>query len=193
MLVIISDIHLTDETTCRTLDPGAFRIFAERLQDLAVRASWRSDGAYRPLKKIDVLLLGDVLDLVRSSTWLGEGPKPWDNHDSHAYVERLARTLRGTLSHNAHSLAILKALSVDQIIRLPEASASKKPDFDGPQNPVPVHLHYMVGNTDWMLYNSGEDYHLLRQVVCEEMGLANDPGRPFPHRGQDDPVLSEIL
>ncbi|MEX0792480.1 MAG: hypothetical protein WD045_05055 [Pirellulaceae bacterium] len=193
MLVIISDIHLTDETTCRTLDPGAFRIFAERLQDLAVRASWRSDGGYRPLTGIDVLLLGDALDLIRSSVWQGEGPKPWDDTHGHGYVQRVAKVLRGTLSHNVRSLAILKALSVEQIIRLPESSPDHKPDFEGPQIPVPVRVHYMVGNTDWMLHNQGESYRLIRQVVCDELGLANDPAKPFPHQGADDPVLADIL
>ena len=42
MLVIISDLHLTDGTTGATLEPGAMDLFAERLADLAWRASWRA-------------------------------------------------------------------------------------------------------------------------------------------------------
>jgi len=44
MLVIISDLHLTDGTSGVTIHPGAFAIFAKRLRDLAERASCRADG-----------------------------------------------------------------------------------------------------------------------------------------------------
>ena len=67
MLVIISDLHLTDGTGAATISPGAFDIFAEQLHDLAASASWRVDGSYRPLERIDLVLLGDVLDVIRSS------------------------------------------------------------------------------------------------------------------------------
>ena len=40
MLVIVSDLHLNDGTTGATLQPGAFSLFAERLQELARAASW---------------------------------------------------------------------------------------------------------------------------------------------------------
>ncbi|MFI4874834.1 MAG: hypothetical protein ACIALR_05835, partial [Blastopirellula sp. JB062] len=70
MLVIVSDLHLTDGTAAQTLDADAFGMFVDQLQDMAVRASWRVDDRYRPLESIDVVLLGDVLDLVNSAAWL---------------------------------------------------------------------------------------------------------------------------
>ena len=57
MLVIISDLHLTDGTSGATISAGAFEVFAERLQDLACAASYRADGSYRPIEQLDVLLL----------------------------------------------------------------------------------------------------------------------------------------
>ena len=35
MLAVISDLHLSDGTTCATIAPGAFEIFAQRLADTA--------------------------------------------------------------------------------------------------------------------------------------------------------------
>ena len=64
MLIILSDLHLNDGTTGETLSPEAFALFADRLKELAITASWRSDGAYRPIERIDLVLLGDVLGSV---------------------------------------------------------------------------------------------------------------------------------
>ena len=47
MLVIISDLHLTDGTSGETINAGAFRVFRERLSDLAYDASWRKTKSGR--------------------------------------------------------------------------------------------------------------------------------------------------
>ena len=67
MLVIISDLHLSDGSFGNSVAPGAFQMFAGRLADMTRRASWRADGEYRPLERIDLGLLGDVLDITRSA------------------------------------------------------------------------------------------------------------------------------
>ena len=56
MLAIISDLHITDGTTGELLPPGTMDLLCERLCDLAWRASWRSDGCYRPVDRIDLVL-----------------------------------------------------------------------------------------------------------------------------------------
>ena len=58
MLVIISDLHLTDGTSGETIKPGTFRAFRESLRELAYDASWRSDQKYVPIDGIDLVLLG---------------------------------------------------------------------------------------------------------------------------------------
>src|SRR5207237_2622491 len=70
MLAIISDLHLNDGTTASLLAPGTIDLLCERLCDLAWRASWRADGCYRPIDRIDLVLLGDVLDIISSRRWL---------------------------------------------------------------------------------------------------------------------------
>jgi len=74
MLVIISDLHLTDGTSGETIRTGAFRTFRERIRDLAYDASWRSDERYAPIECVDLVLLGDIIDVIRSSRWSEETP-----------------------------------------------------------------------------------------------------------------------
>ncbi len=69
MLVIISDLHLSDSAFSGTIPATAFRVFRERLRDMAYDASWRRDGSYRPIEELDLVLLGDVLDFIRSELW----------------------------------------------------------------------------------------------------------------------------
>ena len=70
MLVIISDLHLTDGTSGSTISPGAFQLLGERIADLTVGASQRRDGSYRPVERIDLLLLGALV--VTGGQWGGE-------------------------------------------------------------------------------------------------------------------------
>jgi hypothetical protein len=69
MLIIISDIHLMDGTCGRSIPSSAFELFADRLYELAMNASWREDGTYRPIEEIDILLMGDILDPLHSTVW----------------------------------------------------------------------------------------------------------------------------
>jgi len=70
MLIIISDIHLMDGTCGKSIQVSAFSLFSDRLKELAMNASWRVDGSYRPIKQIDILLMGDILDPLHSILWL---------------------------------------------------------------------------------------------------------------------------
>ena len=56
MLVIISDLHLTDGSSGSTISAGAFEVLSERLANLAWSASVRSDGAYRPVEQVDLVV-----------------------------------------------------------------------------------------------------------------------------------------
>ena len=83
MLAIISDLHITDGTTGQLLAPATMDLMCERLCDLAWRASWRADGTYRPIDRIDLVLLGDVLDIIRSDQWCLNGGhlRPWSGNE----------------------------------------------------------------------------------------------------------------
>lgn len=185
MLVIISDLHLTDGSFGQTIPAGAFQMFAGRLADLARRASWRADGRFRPIERIDVVLLGDILDLIRSTRWLEKDVRPWNDTHSASVFECVSDVVDRILRHNAGSLRILRALASEGAIRIPLST-------DGGQAnsvPVPVRIHYMVGNSDWPLHLRGVSYDMVRQKVAHHLGLANSHTEPFPH----DPLESHEL
>ncbi len=46
MLVIISDLHLTDGTSGETIAAHAFRIFRDNLGDMIYETSWQADGKH---------------------------------------------------------------------------------------------------------------------------------------------------
>jgi UDP-2,3-diacylglucosamine pyrophosphatase LpxH len=192
MLVVISDLHLTDGSSGTTISAGAFEIFAERLADLAVQASWRIDGSYRPVEQIDLVLLGDILDVIRSTRWLArDDVRPWTAGAELAQV--VTRITQDILSHNAASTAVLRRLATEGIRAVPPTSRLHQPSRDGAGEPIPVRIHYMVGNHDWFFYQRGPAYDSLRQTVIRDMGLANRPDAPFPHDPAESPELLDVL
>ncbi|MBN2472980.1 MAG: hypothetical protein JXB62_00130 [Pirellulales bacterium] len=183
MLVVISDLHLNDGTTGQTISPGAFSIFAERLQDLAVAASWRADGRYRPIERIDLVLLGDVLDVIRSARWSSRSNvRPWANPHAPEFVDQIGRITADILEHNAESLSVLRRLAAEGGVTVPPSLRAARPAADAEGQAVPVRICYMVGNHDWFYHLPGPNYHALRRTLVEQMGLANRADRPFPHQ-----------
>ena len=69
MLVFLSDIHWTDGTSGETIHSGAFRGFVQDLSRMAKDAR---------AKDLEVVLLGDILDLIRSEQWIKTEVRPWD-------------------------------------------------------------------------------------------------------------------
>lgn len=194
MLVVISDLHLTDGTSGATISPGAFEIFAEQLQDLACSASQRVDGSYKPLDRIDVLLLGDVLDVIRSTRWLQRSDvRPWGDPNRPEYVDMVSQITAGILRQNTESLSILRRLGTENAITLPPADSLGRPAFDTKEQPVPVKIHYMVGNHDWFYHLPGASYDLLRQSLVRHMGLANKSDKPFPHDPHESEELLDVM
>lgn len=72
MLVIFSDIHLTDGSTADNIHPTAFKLLGEE-----IKTSAKQRGA----EEIHVVLLGDIIDLVRTSYWHSHNipaqDRPW--------------------------------------------------------------------------------------------------------------------
>lgn len=187
MLVIISDTHLTDGSSGKTVRSGAFRIFAQELSDLAYDASKRADGRYEPIKELHLLLLGDILDVIRSTQWLDDPVRPWDDPQGDAFTDKITAITRKILSNNSESLAIVKSFKEGRTITIPHATPDGKPaevdwepDAEG-RVAVEVHTYYMVGNHDWFYHLRGPAYDALRRDIVQAMGLDNPPELPFPH------------
>ena len=131
MLVIISDLHLTDGTTGSTIGASAFRDFRGRLEELVYDASWRDnreaqsadpsqpDKIYRPISSFDLILLGDIFDIIRSTAWTDdpEQIRPWrddsiDDWDS-KMAAKVDQIVDAILCHNHKALTVLRELSAE--------------------------------------------------------------------------------
>jgi UDP-2,3-diacylglucosamine pyrophosphatase LpxH len=187
MLVAVSDLHLDDGTCGKSLPPDAFHIFRERLEQLAFSASRRTDGKYRPLESVDLLLLGDIFELINTTRWLNEKPgetgyvRPWTDPTQPELAGKIQDITQAILSHNAESMTVLRQMAIGEAISLPPANAQGEPIMETSERiPIPVHIYYMVGNHDWFYHLPGKAYNQSRQLIIEAMGLQNSP-TPIAH------------
>jgi hypothetical protein len=198
MLIIVSDIHLGDGTCGRSISPNAFALFSERLRELAYHASFRSDGQYKPLEKIDLVLMGDILDPLHSSLWLdtkaGDADyiRPWSDPSNPLYAAKLQQVTRAILEENQMSVTTLKRIASEEIIRLPPAR-NGVPDFDSREHVPPrVNIHYMIGNHDWFYHLPGKNFDAIRQEMIDAMGLSN-PVDNFPWEISEHEPLQDVF
>lgn len=191
MFVVISDLHLTDGTSGGTLREHTLRVFKDELEDLAVKASFRRvecstpTVVYEPIEEIDVLLLGDILDVIRSARWLDEAPevRPWMALPDPRFTKVVGEITQAILAHNQGSIDLLRSLTRPGEVSVP-VRAVEGGAVSEERVPVRVRLHYWVGNHDWFFHLGGPaypDFEPIRRRVVEAMGLSNDPGLPFPH------------
>jgi UDP-2,3-diacylglucosamine pyrophosphatase LpxH len=195
MLIILSDLHLTDGTCGESIGPDAFYVFAERLDEMAMRASWREDGTYRPIAEINILLLGDILDPLHSTLWLDtdlntpDYTRPWTDRNHPLYAKKLAQVTQAIIKENADSLRVLRDLKVEIPSQLDtQHQWREKTD----QVEVPVYLFYMLGNHDWYYGIKGAAFDAIRAEIVETLGLAQS-NAPFPYEPSDDKKLASML
>jgi hypothetical protein len=193
MLAIVSDLHISDASLGEPLPAGAMDLLCERLCDLAWRASWRSDGTYRPIDRLDLVLLGDVLDIMGSRRWLAAPCRPWDDHQSPAVIDATTGIVEEILRRNVDSIRTLRALATEAAVSLPPATAGGQPVLEAEELPVSVCTHYMVGNRDWPLHLKGTQYDLMRHKITHHLGLVTPYNKPFPHDAEECEQLSAAL
>ncbi len=195
MLVIISDLHLTDGTSGETIRSGAFKEFVESVRQLAYSASWRTDEKYVPVDRIDVVLLGDILDVIRSTQWCDAPPevRPWGDQSDPRFANAVGNITSKIIENNSESLSILKSLHRTEMISVPpqalDGGVAKK---TGERVPIPVRIHYLVGNHDWLFHLKGSAFDLIRQQIVAAIGLENAPAVPFPHDPSESSLIMEI-
>ena len=196
MLVIVSDLHLTDGTSGQNIKESAFRLFAERVRDMAFDASWRRGGTYRPVERVDILLLGDILDVIRSTAWLesAKGPRPWTDPSDIDYIAKVNDISDAILAYNESSLTVLRNLSEPGGLVLPPPGGPKGgPRMSAPGQAVEVGIHYMVGNHDWFYHLPGAAFNRVRRKVVHALGLENIPEERFPHGPEESTHLARIM
>jgi len=148
MLVFFSDVHLTDGTSGETINAGAFDLFADQVAELAQK---------RLAREVRLVLLGDGLDVIRSTRWLDDphGPRPWS--EAGPEQENLAlEILRAILDTNRQALEFLS--------ELPGRVGSRT---EGKVMADQVRLNYVLGNHDWLINR----YPSTRALVAERLNL----------------------
>ncbi len=191
MLVIVSDLHLNDGTAGTRLDPGAMELLGDRLCDLAYRASWRADGSYQPIERIDLLLLGDVLDLIHSRRWLMGNTRPWHDMKSPAVVDTVGGIVDDILKTNVDAIRHLRSLATEGLVTVPLTGSG--PGSMRDEAAVAIRTHMMVGSCDWPLHLAGAPFDLLRHKVAHHLGLANQHNKPFPHEASESEELHDAV
>jgi hypothetical protein len=188
MLVIVSDLHLTDGTIGTSIGAAAFEDFRARLKELAVDASHRADGRYRPIESFDLVLLGDIFDLIRTTRWndTGVAVRPWDHREKPGpFADKIAEITTAILKRNKGALDLLRECSRGAAVTVPAAHGA------GEQVPVRVRIHYVVGNHDWYYHLPGAAFDAIRATINEAIGLHNGAG-PFPHDPEESDQLMEV-
>jgi len=199
LLIIVSDLHLVDGTSGEPISPAAFKLFADRIKELAINASWRRDQTYRPIDSIDILLLGDILDPLHSTQWLNETQgepgfvRPWSNSQSLAFATKLRQITRAILQFNEPSIKVLRDLSEGRLIRInPADRQGRMAQNTRERILIPVRIHYMVGNHDWYYHLPGTLFDNIRKEIINHLGLSN-PFTPFPHDVSESNTLLKLF
>jgi UDP-2,3-diacylglucosamine pyrophosphatase LpxH len=158
MLVFLSDVHLTDGSSGTTIDPRAFNKFGRMLKDIV------GDPRQSNVKNIEIVLLGDIFDVIRSSVWLRpendrpESPiRPWSTATE---VDRTGWNLQRYTEEIVEKI-IGQPGNIDVIGYLKE--------FQGycAGLGVDVQLFYLIGNHDWLINR----YASTRQKIAQFLGM----------------------
>jgi len=150
MLVFVSDFHLNDGSTGDTIEPGAFRRFAAY-----VKAMTEAAGA----REINLILLGDIFDVIRSKYWYKTRIRPWSKESDR---DRMTHNLRQTVCEILRRICLNRdnRQSMQALRQFREEMAAKG---------IPVHLRYLIGNDDWLINR----YPEARIRAADFLGLDN--------------------
>jgi len=153
MLIFFSDVHLTDTSSSDTMNEEAFDRFADQVVDLVRR---------RSPQEVRLVLLGDGLDLVRSSHWLRpDGVRPWSAPGTEQ-EQVVLEILRGIFRTNRWA--------IDHLLDLPARIA-----LSGHMPQGPIRFDYVLGNHDWLINR----YASARRLVADRLHL----GQAYVHEG----------
>ncbi|HEX4131305.1 MAG TPA: hypothetical protein VHZ24_14790, partial [Pirellulales bacterium] len=198
MLIIISDLHWTDQPGAAAASNETVEQLARQLRRMVEGASWRLGGRYLPLVRVDLLLLGDCLDMIHSPRWSAHSSsafsslRPWDPPEQPGFAERVMQITSDILHSHQAGCALLRGLAAGGLT-VPPSETPGRPALDAAPIAIPLNIHYMIGDHDWPLRLPGKAFDAVRQMVVRDLGLSNDPTMPFPHDPADDGKLLELL
>lgn len=138
MLVLVSDLHITDQSTANNVNPEAFELLGSEIVDAAGR---------RGAREIHLVLLGDILDLVRTDFWhrsgIPMGRRPWGG----TLDPRTAMNVDGA-GVEAQFREVLGG-----ILASPAAGALQAMLASLAGGPIPFRVTYVIGNHERVMWN----------------------------------------
>jgi UDP-2,3-diacylglucosamine pyrophosphatase LpxH len=151
MLVFLSDLHLVDSSR-RDLAPESFKKCAQHIRDTLGKANAQ-------IRSVEVVLLGDVFDPLRSDVWQETTVRPWSADD--------ARDSQGRTKHDVITQIVDHTCRSPQIQEGMAYITALRDQLD-----VPFEMTYILGNHDHMI----NDYPSIRVEVAQTLGMT-DPQR----------------
>jgi hypothetical protein len=135
------------------------------------------------------------LDVIRSTRWCSAPAevRPWGDQNDSRFAEMIGAITKDVIQNNKESLAILKSLHNPEVMSLPPTGQDGRVAIK-PANriPVPVRIHYLVGNHDWFFHLKGKAHDAIRQMIVDAIGLENSSAIPFPHEPFDAERIQKI-
>ncbi len=160
MLVVISDVHMTDRGTGSPVSDGELSGFVREIETLEPRN-----------EKLTLLLLGDIIDFLRSEEW----GTLWEKENGAAPWSSLGRGFEGFEG----------SVQEERLLKIAEGVERRYPEFSAAlrrlKNERNASIRYLVGNHDYMLQLSPT----LRRRVVEFLSLDQDAGDEFPIEHDD--------
>jgi UDP-2,3-diacylglucosamine pyrophosphatase LpxH len=156
MLIFLSDLHLSDSASTDAANQQTFRIFITNLSELIQNAD---------AKEVEIVLLGDAFDIIRSEHWLTTEIRPWShptnaNKSFQELEDHVLKILNAILAKpgNAQAINALNAFRAHMI-----------------SQGVNVRFTYIIGNHDWLINR----YPSARDIVSRALKLPAS-SEPFP-------------
>ena len=153
MLVVISDLHLADESTSFNVHPTAFsKILGPQI---------RNQCMHNNASEIHLVLLGDIIDLCRTDYWhrenINANDRPWGgeldlntgmNNNSDIIEKQYNNILEAILGTESCQsfLDMIRSLSKNSV--------------------VPVRVTYIIGNHDRVFHNFPSLQHKFKHKLC---------------------------
>ena len=134
MLVVTANWAIGDGTLWRRPLRGLVSRAWGVIQRSALRAGFRHDGQYRPIKRLDIVFAGDTFDLYASRLWATGDVRPWHRSTS---AETARREVAASALRRAAMLNRFARRLLNEGLVVPSATRQGRPHLRHP-TVVPV-------------------------------------------------------
>ncbi len=158
MLILVSDLHLTDTPARSTLDVPSF----ERTIQAVL-----GEPASQAAERVTLVLLGDVLEILKSDRWLVNDVRPWEP-PTDVHRKTVREIVDRILAANADFFTALRNIR----------DAHPK-----------LTIEYVIGNHDWPLNTMGDGSRAALRAALSLPG--GDQLFPYAHDDPDHALLAQ--